>query len=66
MKITKCLMFHKWKKVPDQLGYYGMGFEWFECWDCERCEATADQVRGCKETYQVNYPEDYNYREKND
>jgi hypothetical protein len=51
---------HRWKKLPDQLGCYGMGLEWFNCWECERCPAKADQLRGGG-SYQVHYPEDGNY-----
>ena len=41
-----CLVgLHRWRHTPDQLGSYGMGLEWFECWECERCPATADQLR---------------------
>jgi hypothetical protein len=39
------LGFHKWRRLPDMLGSYGMGLEWFQCWECERCSATADMLR---------------------
>ena len=48
---------HRWKKEPDQLGCYGMGLEWFECWRCRRCPATADCLRGSRgkgNSYQEN------------
>jgi len=41
-----CFGWHKWRRVEDRLGYYGMGSEWFECYECERCPAVADQLRG--------------------
>lgn len=57
--LSKCLCWvglHRWRKTPDQLGNYGMGTEWFECWECERCPATADQLRGGTgwKSYQVH------------
>ena len=39
------LGFHLWKREMDQLGSYGMGLEWFECWQCRRCPAEADRLR---------------------
>ena len=41
-----CLVgLHRWRCTPDQLGSHGMGLEWFERWECERCPATADRLR---------------------
>ena len=42
-----CLIgWHKWRRLPNELGCFGAGLEWFERWECERCPATADRVRG--------------------
>ncbi len=48
MNLLCWLGFHKWKEIPDSLGGFGMGLEWFQCWECERCPATADQLREIK------------------
>lgn len=45
MWITCRFGFHKWSRLPNQLGSYGMGLEWFKCWECVRCGATADELR---------------------
>lgn len=54
MHVLCCIGLHRWRKVPDMLGCYGMGLEWFEAWECSRCPATADQVRGHRTSYQVH------------
>lgn len=47
-----CLIgLHSWERETDTLGCYGMGLEWFECWHCRRCPATADRLRGCVNTH---------------
>lgn len=57
MSVDKLLCYfgrHRWRRVDDMLGCFGMGLEWFECWECARCPATADQVRASPRTYQVH------------
>lgn len=46
MKRLLCrLGLHRWRRLPDSLGTYGMGLEWFENWECAHCPRTFDQLR---------------------
>ena len=36
---------HSWRQTEDRLGGFGMGLEWFNCWECRRCRSTKDCIR---------------------
>jgi hypothetical protein len=40
-----CMLRHRWKSRPNELGCYGMGLETFEMQQCVRCGTWRDRVK---------------------
>ncbi len=58
MRFLCWLGIHRWRKLDDQLGSFGMSLEWFTCWECMRCLTRADCLRWYGSHYQVHARKD--------
>lgn len=59
-----CLIgLHRWKRLSNQWNCYGMGMEAFECWECERCPRTFNQLAREKNRHGWKSPQ-YGWRDR--